>query len=165
MAVDLNSGKDIIYESGNLIDAIVASAAIPGYLQPIEKDDKLLVDGGVSMPIPVDILKNHQMDFIIAVEAGITEFKPIQNPNLLKILGRAEQISTKKLSLFKSTKADLTIRPDTMNLFWSEFDKMETLFVNGKAAGKRALEKLDSMIRKKQDIISKLGAQSNKFTE
>lgn len=165
VAVDLNSGKDIIYESGNLIDAIVASAAIPGYLQPIEKDDKLLVDGGVSMPIPVDILKNHQMDFIIAVEAGITEFKPIQNPNLLKILGRAEQISTKKLSLFKSTKADLTIRPDTMNLFWSEFDKMETLFVNGKAAGKRALEKIDSMIRKKQDIISKLGAQSNKFTE
>ena len=61
IAVDLNSGKDIIYDSGNLIDAVLASSAIPGYLQPIEKDNMLLVDGGVSMPIPVDILYNHQM--------------------------------------------------------------------------------------------------------
>ena len=149
VAVDLNSGKDIVYESGNLIDAVLASAAIPGYLQPIEKDNMLLVDGGVSMPIPVDILYNHQMDFLIAVEAGITEFQPIHSPNLLKILGRAEQISTKKLSLFKSTKANITIRPDTMNLFWSEFDKIDSLYENGKKAGKVALKKIKTMISKK----------------
>ena len=149
VAVDLNSGRDIIYETGNLIDAVLASAAIPGYLQPIEKDHKLLVDGGVSMPIPVDILYNHQMGFIIAVEAGITEFKPIHNSNLLKILGRAEQISTKKLSLFKSTKANITIRPDTMNLFWSEFDQIDALYKNGKKAGKESLDQIITLINEK----------------
>ncbi len=149
VAVDLNSGKDIIYESGDLIEAVLASAAIPGYIQPIEQNKMLLVDGGVSMPIPVDILYNHQMDFIIAVDAGITNFKPIHNLNLLKILGRAEQISTKKLSLFKSTKADITIRPNTMNLFWSEFDKIDDLFKNGKKAGKESLEQIKNAISKK----------------
>ena len=149
VAVDLNSGKDIIYETGNLIDAVLASAAIPGYIQPIETDHMLLVDGGVSMPIPVDILYNHQMEYIIAVEAGITEFKPIHNSNLLKILGRAEQISTKKLSLFKSTKADITIRPDTMNLFWSEFDQIDVLYKNGKKAGKESLDQIITAINEK----------------
>ncbi len=149
VAVDLNSGRDIIYETGDLIEAVLASAAIPGYIQPIEKDQMLLVDGGVSMPIPVDILYNHQMEFIIAVEAGIAEFKPIHNLNLLKILGRAEQISTKKLSLFKSTKSDITIRPDTMNLFWTEFDQIEILYKNGKKAGKESLEQIIAAINEK----------------
>lgn len=156
IAVDLNTGYDIVYNSGDLIEAVVASAAIPGYLQPVENNGQLLVDGGVSRPVPVDILKNQGADIIIAVEASIANFKAIKNPNLLKILGRAEQISSKRLGTIKLSEADVVIRPDTMDLFWSEFDHLDKLVVNGETAAEAALENIHSTIRKKRGFRGKL---------
>ena len=55
-SVDLHSGKDIIFKDGNLLDAVLASSAIPGYIQPIKYKGMLLTDGGVSRPIPTQML-------------------------------------------------------------------------------------------------------------
>ncbi len=156
IAVDLNTGEDILYNSGNLIDAVVASAAIPGYLQPVENNGQLLVDGGVSRPVPVGILKDLGINFIIAVEASIANFKSIKNPNLLKILGRAEQISSKRLGTIKATEADVVIKPDTMNLYWSDFDHLDALVEKGVKAATEVVKKNHSLFRKKQNNRSKL---------
>ncbi|MFQ6611053.1 MAG: patatin-like phospholipase family protein, partial [Fidelibacterota bacterium] len=53
IAVDLHSGRDVIFEEGDLIKALTASSAIPGYMQPVPFNEMLLVDGGISRPYPV----------------------------------------------------------------------------------------------------------------
>ena len=53
IATDLLSGQPVELTSGNTVDAIVASSALPGLLPPIEISGRLLIDGGVSNNVPI----------------------------------------------------------------------------------------------------------------
>lgn len=130
-AVDLNSGEDILFRDGDLLNAVLASSAIPGFIQPVSFKDKLLTDGGVSRPIPGQMLIDNGANFTIGVNVDIKSFKPINDLNLIQILGRCEQITTKKLSKFNDRILDVFLEPDTLNMFWGDFSKIDTLIKNG----------------------------------
>jgi NTE family protein len=131
IALDLNTGKNKVFDTGDLVSALTASSAIPGFIPPIESGEMLLTDGGVSCPIPIRTVKRMGADFTIAVNVGQKIFKKMESPNLLQILGRAEQISTSRLSEIKLHEVDVAIEPDTLNLFWSQFDKIDDLLNSG----------------------------------
>ena len=156
LAVDLNSGEDVVFNSGNLIEAIVASSAIPGYIPPIEKDRMLLTDGAVSCPVPVKTVRKMGADFRISVDVGLNHFEPLENPNLLQVLGRAEQITSTRLGEVKSEKADITIRPDTMNVFWAEFDKIDQLIKLGAEETEKQFWQIKDNLKKKKSIHHKV---------
>ncbi|MBC8255926.1 MAG: patatin-like phospholipase family protein [Candidatus Marinimicrobia bacterium] len=156
LAVDLNSGKDVVFNSGNLAEAIVASSAIPGYIPPIEKDGLLLTDGAVSCPVPVKTVRKMGADFRISVDVGLNHFEPLKNPNLLQVLGRAEQIASTRLGEVKSEKADITIRPDTMNVFWAEFDKIDQLIKLGAKETEKQFWEIKDNLKKKKSIHHKI---------
>ena len=156
LAVDLNSGEDVVFNSGNLIEAIVASSAIPGYIPPIGKNGMLLTDGAVSCPVPVKTVRKMGADFRISVDVGLNHFEPLKNPNLLQVLGRAEQITSTRLGEVKSEKADITIRPDTMNVFWAEFDKIDQLVKLGAEATEKLFWEIRDNLKKKKSIHHKV---------
>ena len=56
--------------------------------------NKLLTDGGVSRPIPGQMLIDYGTNFAFGVNVDIKSFKPINDINLIQILGRCEQITT-----------------------------------------------------------------------
>ena len=53
LVTDIQSGEDFIHDSGDLKEAIVQSSSIPGFFEPTYNDGRLLVDGGVTAPIPI----------------------------------------------------------------------------------------------------------------
>ncbi|MDX9991779.1 MAG: patatin-like phospholipase family protein [Anaerolineales bacterium] len=53
VAVDLNSGREIILQEGRVVEAILGSIAIPGVFPPQEYNEYLLIDGGILDPVPV----------------------------------------------------------------------------------------------------------------
>jgi NTE family protein len=53
VACDLLRGEEVVLSSGPLVDAVLASAAIPGVLPPVKWDGRLLVDGGVLNNTPI----------------------------------------------------------------------------------------------------------------
>lgn len=53
VATDLLSGNEQLLSSGDVISAVLASAAIPGIYPPVRRDNKVLVDGGVSNNTPI----------------------------------------------------------------------------------------------------------------
>ena len=55
VAVDLVSGKKIVFDKGDLCEAILASTAIPLMFPPVHKEEMLLVDGGIQDPLAIDI--------------------------------------------------------------------------------------------------------------
>ncbi|MDP8213335.1 MAG: patatin-like phospholipase family protein [Candidatus Zapsychrus exili] len=67
IAYDLTRREDIIYESGSILDAVRESISIPGVIEPIRKQGKLVIDGGVVNPLPVDVLVKRGVKKIIAV--------------------------------------------------------------------------------------------------
>lgn len=67
VATDLYSGNAVVLRAGNVIDAVRASISIPGVFVPVKYGDTILVDGGVSNPLPIDIVKSMGADLEIAV--------------------------------------------------------------------------------------------------
>ena len=53
IAVDVISGEELRVSSGPVLDAVIASAAIPGVFHPIELDGRFLMDGGVANNTPI----------------------------------------------------------------------------------------------------------------
>jgi len=53
VAVDVITGEELRLSAGSLRDAIVASAAIPGVLPPVQWDGRTLMDGGVANNTPI----------------------------------------------------------------------------------------------------------------
>lgn len=56
-AVSLRSGKEIILRKGKVIDAVLATIAIPGLFPSQEMGDRVLVDGGTMDPVPVQVAR------------------------------------------------------------------------------------------------------------
>jgi NTE family protein len=53
VATDLLSGRELRLSSGDALEAVIASAAIPGVFPPVERDGRLLIDGGVANNTPI----------------------------------------------------------------------------------------------------------------
>ena len=67
IATDLSTGREVWLETGPIHEAVRASIALPGILSPVKLDDKWLVDGGLSNPVPVSVCRALGADIIIAV--------------------------------------------------------------------------------------------------
>ncbi len=68
VATDLVTGEEIRIRKGNLVEAIRASISIPGLFDPIKKQGRWLVDGGLVNPVPVNAVRAMGADIVIAVD-------------------------------------------------------------------------------------------------
>lgn len=53
VATDLETGAERVFTSGSLVDALLASAAMPGVYPPVEIEGRLYTDGGVANNVPI----------------------------------------------------------------------------------------------------------------
>lgn len=67
VAADLTSQREVWFQSGPVTAAIRASIAIPGAITPVQMGDRLLVDGGILNPVPVEPTLGVTADFTLAV--------------------------------------------------------------------------------------------------
>lgn len=67
VATDMATGREVWLQSGPIHEAVRASIALPGIFSPARMQDKWLLDGGLSNPIPVSVCRALGADVIIAV--------------------------------------------------------------------------------------------------
>jgi NTE family protein len=67
IATDLATGREVWFERGPIVEAVRASISLPGILSPAKIDERWLVDGGLSNPVPVSVCRALGADVIIAV--------------------------------------------------------------------------------------------------
>lgn len=67
VATDLNTGRELWMQDGDMISAVRASCAMPGIFVPIYRNDHLLIDGAVVNPVPVSLARAMGADVVIAV--------------------------------------------------------------------------------------------------
>ena len=70
VATDLETGSPVIMGSGDLATALRASMSAPGVFAPVERDGRLLVDGGLVENLPIDVARSMNVDVLIVVDAG-----------------------------------------------------------------------------------------------
>lgn len=157
VSTSLHTGEDIVFRSGEIIDAIAASSAIPGFLPPIlTDDDDMLTDGGAGCPVPVPPLHEMGADTTIAVEICMREYAPLESPSALEIISRAEMITSRNLARMMADTADVSILPDTKDVHWSEFSRFDELIEAGMESAREKLPEIKKVIRSKRPWYKRL---------
>lgn len=112
VTTDLISGEKYVIEKGRLSNAIAASMSVPGLSMPFEFEDKLLVDGGLIEPVPVDVVREMGADIVIGVNLRNiqNDESPVIN-NVISILYRSIYIMLEELNRISVSKADVVIDP------------------------------------------------------
>ena len=95
VAVDIHNHREVAFTKGPLIDAIRASVAIPTVLHPFKYDGCELVDGGVSNPLPLDLVRRRENDLLVAVDLNADI--PYQPPLLVSEVNNSIQTYDKAL--------------------------------------------------------------------
>ncbi len=70
VAVDLKTGKEVHFNSGDLSKIITGSCSIPGVFLPVKYKNMTLIDGGVKNNIPADVLKMNGCDFVVTIDCN-----------------------------------------------------------------------------------------------
>jgi NTE family protein len=66
-AVDLETGEEVVIREGPVVEAVLATTAVPVVFPPVAWRDRLLVDGGVLNQVPCDVVRGMGADRVIAV--------------------------------------------------------------------------------------------------
>jgi NTE family protein len=71
LATDVESGERKVFKKGPIAKAVHASLSIPVFFKPYELDGKTFMDGGLTDPVPVNLVKEMGADFVIAVSSFV----------------------------------------------------------------------------------------------
>ncbi len=147
VAVDLQTGNDVVIDAGNLVEAVTASASIPGYLPPMQMDQGLLSDGGVGQPVPGEAARQLGAEFIIAVDVSMQRFAPLAEQNIVTILGRASEVTAVRLSRALAHSWDVWLHPDTLDAHWTRFDLIDSLMAEGELVVEQQIDNIRRNLR------------------
>ena len=155
-ATDLNSGQTVLFEEGDIREAVTISSSIPGFISPSEWDGKLLTDGGVTAPVPVKQVQQLGADIVIGVSVDANHIKPLEEPHVLDIISRADQIKGKYLSKIQMSTADVQIHPQIEEAHWSELLRYQEFIEAGIRETREKLPQIRAIIAQKNSFFKNL---------
>ncbi len=142
VACDLLTGERVVIRQGPLAPAVRASCSIPGIFTPVEKEGRLLVDGGLVDHLPVSVVREMGADYVIAVDVH-PPLPPGRRPrNIFEVVIASYQIMTRN-NIGPGGDPECLIRPDTARFDWLRFgSQADALFQAGQRAAQEALPRL-----------------------
>lgn len=145
-ATDMVKGKLKIFNPDTkVVDAVLASTAVPGMISPYIIKDKLYSDGGILNHFPADLLQG-KCDSIIGVYVSpIQNLEATQLRSIKSVTYRALELLTANSNLQKFNHCDLIIEPKELtnfSTFETNKNKMDLIFEIGYNEAKKAFENL-----------------------
>jgi len=160
VTVDLVSGKPVLRESGDAVDAILESINLPVFSRPICRDGKALVDGGLVDNIPADVLVRRGCNFVIAVSVTaelesefaknhpMTPTAEMNSASTLQTVLRSYLVQNVNMNSVGVQPADVVIEPDVAGVDLSDFSRTLKLAEVGERAAKDGLPSLKMLLSK-----------------
>ena len=147
VATDIETGQMVVLSRGDLASSAAASMAAPGVFAPVEIDNRLLVDGGVSNNLPVDVARALGADVVIAVDVGFPLVGRDELKSALEISAQMLTILIKRRSdeqLASLTPRDVAILPELGDFSSTDFARVAEAIPIGEAAATAQLERLQA---------------------
>lgn len=153
VGVDILNEEEVIFETGDVTDAVRSSIAIPAVFSPFKHQGRWMVDGGLLNPVPVDVLLRKGADMVIAVciESKHSETKtPKKSPSIKQIISQTISIVHGRATSDFVKNADLVLYPDVGAYAWDDFHQGIALMRHGMEACFERLPDIKKMIAEKQ---------------
>ena len=152
-AVDLLSGEEVVISEGSVARAVEASCAIPGIFTPVRLGDHLFVDGGLLDNVPVTLMVDRNIDYIIAVDVGAQKLLQKEPNTIFEVLIQSFDIVRRHRDMPAHKYADKMIEPDLGDFAIWDTSKADIMIKRGYEAAKETLA--DTDLAKKQGRIAK----------
>ena len=75
VATDLKTGHEVVFNKGSLFHAIRASISLPSFYEPVRRDGMILIDGGVTNPIPLNRVVRQEGDILVGIDVSGHDYK------------------------------------------------------------------------------------------
>jgi len=151
-ALDLVSGRRMIFAAGPLVDAVYASSAIPGLFEPLLLDGCVLVDGGWAEPVPVNTCHHLGAIHIVAVDVPAAHAEPADASAVSTAL-LADALSRELLEEAQLQEADFVVRPRVVVQHFADFTEPEALIVAGERAAEAALPDIAAVLEHHRSLF------------
>ncbi|MBD1546093.1 patatin-like phospholipase family protein [Roseibium aggregatum] len=130
MATDFYGCSEVVIGSGPLLPAIAASIAIPAVFKPVERQGRILIDGGVINPLPFDRLPA-ECDIVVAVDVvGAPVRQPGRDvPTSMESIFGTSQILMQSITAGKlqQQRPDILVQPEHDNVRVLDFLKTKDI--------------------------------------
>lgn len=145
VATDLETGAAVIMDRGDLTTALRASMSAPGFIVPVEREGRLLVDGGLVKNLPIDVARSMNVDVLIVVDAGVPLATRDNLASLPSVSNQALAIMVRRdadLQLATLGPRDVVLRPALTDVSSYDFSVVERAVEAGRDAARAAGETL-----------------------
>jgi len=160
VATDIVTGERVVLDHGDLTTAMRASLSAPGVFSPVDSDGRMLVDGGLSSNLPIDVAREMGVDILIVVDCGfpllergkLDSVATVSN-QMLAILIRHNTAEQRK----SLTDRDVVIDPalgDFSSLDFTEHQKAMDIGENAARGVAEQLAKLSVPVAEFQRIMA-----------
>ncbi len=147
LAVDLLTTERVVLRHGSMLEAALASSAIPGVFPPVQIDGRSLVDGHVLENVPISVAKELAPDaLVLAVDVGDENTPALVPKTALDVILRSAHISRDALRKQSLQNADLRLALGDLPGGAFEYGQCQALFEAGFARATAMLPEIKAAI-------------------
>lgn len=117
VAADMISTEQVVFTKGSLFEAVRASISIPLFFEPVQRGRKLLIDGGILNPLPLDVVKRQKDDILVAADISGKDKMTIkeQQPEMIDVTKPLQFIHSKGIGVPEALEEKLSDLADRVN--------------------------------------------------
>lgn len=151
VAVDLTTGRQVVFNQGPIARAVRASCSVPGVFEPVQEGEGVLVDGGLLNEVPADIVRAMGADVVLAVSLTADRRHDAPPRNVLDIIYYSFDLLLAARTQESLKAADIVVAPDLAGFAYRDLHRIDELARRGETAMRAAVGGL-------KGLIAKLGA-------
>lgn len=153
VATDIRTGRPVILREGNVARAVRASISLPLYMRPVRWGEALLVDGGMTNPVPCDVAIAEGADVILSMSFGSSLETPLTSP--VRLLNQLVRVSASNLIRVHGELYRMRHKGEIVEIYPSfehvhsffNFHTMEEIIARGEEASEAALPRIRHALR------------------
>ncbi len=153
VCTDIVSGEEVVLSDGSLADALRATMAFPLAFTGVDREDRWLMDGGMLVPVPVDIVRamTDSVKFVLAVNCASALRTRDEIISPVDLADQVTTIMTVDKLMTQLSHADFVIQPTLGSIMSGDFAERDSIIDRGYAAAVAVMDSLKLMIRRQLD--------------
>ncbi len=152
VATDIRDGSAVVISEGNLSEAMRASISVPLIFTPFPFESLLCVDGGLKMPVPVEVAKMEKCTKIIAVNTTAEFIPQNQLKNATDIGEQATTIMQSDIIEKEKSQSDVWLEPQLHGWRSTDFSNIEKLIAIGRESARKSIPQILKILDSAEDI-------------
>lgn len=154
ICTDIISGDRIVLDTGSIADAMRATMAFPLAFSGLDRGERILMDGGMVTPVPVDIARtlSDSINFVVAVNTTSILLNKDELNDPIDIANQVTSIMTADKLKSQLANADYVITPPIDLYTSSDFKFRDSLTDIGYKTGLAAADEIIKLINERRKI-------------